>query len=116
MEITRLDAGRGRFCQAVRCGSLLFISGQYGDCGKDMKGQAEEIFEKCDAILARYGVDKRSIVFACIGLCDIHKNIGPFNEAWDSWIEKGYEPARTCLGTDTAAPGYLAEVSFVAAL
>lgn len=116
MNIERLDPGGGRFCQAVRCGDLLFINGQYGDCNKDMKGQAKEIFDKCDAILARYGIDKTNIVFVTIGLSDIHNNFAMFNEAWDEWVVKGKEPARTCLGTDTAFPGYLAEVSFVAAL
>ena len=116
MEIVQLHPGEGRFCQAVRCGELLFISGQYGDCKKDIKGQARELFSKCDAILESYGVDKTHVVFVTIGLSNIHENFVPFNEAWDEWIVKGHEPARTCLGAETAFPGYLAEVSFVAAL
>lgn len=116
MVITRLNPGESRFCQAVRCGDLLFISGQYGDSSKDMKGQARDLFAKCDAILESYGINKTNVVFANIGLCNIHDNFGAFNEAWDEWIVKGHEPARTCLGVETAFQGYLAEVSFIAAL
>lgn len=116
MSITRYQPGTGRFCQAVRCGDLLFISGQYGDSSKDMKGQAQELFAKCDVILESYGLDKTNVVFANIGLHNIQENIAAFNEAWDEWIVPGHEPARTCLGVEIAFPGYFAEVSFVAAI
>ena len=116
MEIKRVNKENFRFSQAVQYGRYLFISGQYGDCNKDMREQSRELFAKCDEILAQFGIDKRRVLFVNIGICDIHNNISSFNEAWDEWIVKGEEPARTCLGVETAFEGYLAEVSFIAAL
>lgn len=115
MEIMRIGSGNGCFSAAALAGGLIFISGQYGGSdNRDITGQARELLEKCDQILAQCGSDRRHVLFAAIYLNDIHNTLADFNAVWKAWVEPGFEPARTCVGTQIAYPGYFAEVSFVA--
>lgn len=116
MEIKRIGSGNGSFSSAALAGGLIFISGQYGSADHpDISGQARELLENCDRLLAQCGSDKRHVLFASIYLNDIHNTLSAFNQVWREWVEVGFEPCRSCVGTQIAAPGYFAEVAFVAA-
>lgn len=114
MTIQRVGVGP-RMSNAVVNGDTIYLAGQVADStAKDVKGQTAEVLAKIDAALASVGSDKTKILSATIYL----SNIGSFadmNSVWDGWVAPGNTPARTTVEARLAAPGYLVEITVVAA-
>eukprot|EP00163_Fabomonas_tropica_P015598 TRINITY_DN2840_c1_g2_i1.p1 TRINITY_DN2840_c1_g2~~TRINITY_DN2840_c1_g2_i1.p1 ORF type:complete len:304 (+),score=98.67 TRINITY_DN2840_c1_g2_i1:49-960(+) len=105
-----------KLSQAVTSNGLVFLSGQVaGDTSADVKGQAEQIFEKIDWRLKEAGTDKSKLVSADIWLTSI-KDAKEFNAAWEEWIPEGAAPARACVEAKLVNPAFKVEVRVVAAV
>lgn len=114
MTIQRVGVGP-RMSNAVVHGDTVYLAGQVADStAKDVKGQTAEVLAKIEAALASVGSDKTKILSATIYL----SNIGSFadmNAVWDGWVSQGNTPARATVEARLAAPGYLVEITVVAA-
>jgi len=103
-----------RLSQAVVANGFVFLSGQGSEAtSKDVRGQAEEVLERIDTLLAEAGSAKEKIVFADIALADISDYVA-FNQAWDAWVSPSAPPARACSEKRVSAKPYLVEISVIA--
>lgn len=115
MNIQRINQPPRRSAALVHNG-FAFLSGQVAD-NTDLEpaGQAKQILDKIDVLLARVGVDKRNTLSATIWIAD-HKDFGDFNNVWDAWVPEGHTPARACVESPLAFPQYTVEISVIAAV
>ena len=80
-----------------------------------MEEQTKEVLAKCDALLEKYGSDKRHILTATIYIRDMLL-FARMNSVWDAWIEDGFEPTRACVEASMAQRGHLVEIVLSAAI
>lgn len=115
MVIQRINQNP-RMSAALVHNGFAFLSGQVADdTDLDPAGQAKQILDKIDALLAQVGVDKRNILSATIWLAN-HKDFADFNKVWDAWVPEGHPPARACVESPLAFPQYTVEISVIAAV
>ena len=114
MSIQRFD-GNGRMSKAVIHNGVLYLCGQTGTPGDDIKGQTKEILERIEKLLEKYGSNKNLLLVAEVYLSDM-RLFDDFNSVWDTWIEKGNEPTRTCVEARASSPHKFVEVTVRAAL
>lgn len=115
VSIERLHKG-SRMSQAVKHAGMVYLAGQVaqGAAGGTVAEQTREILARIDALLAEAGSDKSRILTATIWL----GNMGSFaemNEVWDAWVDTANPPARACVESRLAAPGYTVEIQVMAA-
>jgi len=114
MAIERMDKS-GRMSQVVVHGDTVYLAGQVADDPKaDVKGQTQSVLGKIDALLAKGGTSKASVLSAVIYLSDM-RHFAAMNEVWDAWVDKEHPPARACVGAPLARPEFLVEIMVVAA-
>ena len=114
-EIVR-TGGNGRRSSCVAYNGVLYISGITTVLLEaDTAGQADNIFEQLDKLMAYNGTDKSRMLSATVWLADI-ADYGDFNHAWDSWVVEGSEPARSVVEADLSIPEYRLKVSLIVAL
>lgn len=103
--ITTDDAPKpiGPYSQAVRCGNMLFISGQLpkdpktGEIvGDDISAQTTQALKNIQAICEADGMTIKDIVKVTCFLTDMG-NYAAFNEAYATFFGGEY-PARECVG------------------
>jgi enamine deaminase RidA (YjgF/YER057c/UK114 family) len=112
VEIKRFE-GSGRMSRVVEHNGNLYLCGQtFGD-SLDIKEQTQGVLDKIDALLAKYGSDKRHILSVTIYLRDM-KDFAAMNQVWDAWVEAGFEPARATVEARLARESLLVEMSVIA--
>jgi len=114
MSIQRYE-GNGRMSKAVVHNGIIYLCGQVGNGEGDIKEQTRETLEKVENLLKQHGSDKNHMLSAVIHLRDIGL-FSDMNEVWDSWIQAGAEPARTCVEAKLASEELLVEVTVIAAV
>lgn len=108
--------GNGRMSKAVVHKDTIYLCGQ--TVGSDSLGVAEQtkaILERIEDLLGKYGSDKNHILSALIHLKEI-SYFDEMNSVWDAWVEKGFEPARTCVEAVMCQENILVEITVVAAV
>lgn len=114
MSITRHDPS-GILCEAVIHGDTVYLAGVVAEnLDNDIKGQAEEVLDEIDRLLAKCGSGKSKVLSAQIWLTDI-RNRAPMNELWTAWVDKANLPARACVEAKLADPRALVEIMVIAA-
>ena len=95
----RLDtAPSGRYSEAVIANGTVYLAGQVpADADADAPAQVASVLAQIDALLARAGSSKRSILAASVLLRDIADK-DHLNAAWEAWMPPGCAPARTTAG------------------
>ncbi|MCK8059129.1 MULTISPECIES: RidA family protein [unclassified Fusibacter] len=114
MDIQRFE-GTGRMSRAVIHNGTIYLCGQTCGDAVDVKEQTKICLEKVEALLNKYGSDKRHILSTTIYLKDIAL-FSQMNEVWDAWVEDGFEPARACVEAKMAREDILVELSVIAAV
>lgn len=105
-----------RLAGAVVHGGLVHLAGQVADdTSLDMEGQTADILRQIDALLAEAGTDKSRLLSVQIFITDMSR-IGEMNRAWDAWLDPNAKPARATVEAKLADPGWLLEMTGVAAL
>jgi enamine deaminase RidA (YjgF/YER057c/UK114 family) len=106
-------------------GRVVHIAGQRGldTSGKlvgtpgDFSVQAAQAFENLKAALGAVGAGVENIVKINSYIVDISKNIGPFRELRDRYLNMAAPPASTAVGVpELAVPGALFEIEAIVAL
>jgi enamine deaminase RidA (YjgF/YER057c/UK114 family) len=114
-SIERLEIGP-RMSQAVIHNGVVYLAGQVAaECpGAPVKGQARNILERTDKLLAAAGTDKTKLLQVTIWLADM-RTFDEMNSIWDKWVPAGSTPARATVEAKLASPGFTVEMSFIAA-
>ncbi|WP_417517478.1 RidA family protein [Minwuia sp.] len=113
-NIKRIETGR-RMSQAVVHGGLVWLAGQCGTSGDDIRAQTTECLAKIDRLLAEAGSDKTRILNATIWLANMD-DYDAMNDVWNAWMPKGHAPARACGESRLAGNRFDVEIICVAAL
>lgn len=115
MEIKRYE-GTGRMSRVVVHNKTIYLCGQ--TCSepiKNIKEQTKVVLDKIEDLLNKYGSDKHQILSTTIYIKDMSL-FQDMNEIWDSWVDKGFEPARACVEAKMAREEILVEMSVIAAV
>lgn len=106
-----------RYSDLVIQDGTAFFSGYVPETtvGHSVADQTRDILAQIDQSLAEIGSSKSHILMATIWLADI-ASYDAMNAVWDSWVEPGQAPARVCVESRLADPGYALEIQVTAAL
>lgn len=114
-DLQRFDVGARISQMAVHQG-VVYLAGQIpSDMTADVRGQTAQVLATVDALLARAGTDKASILRAEVFLADIG-DFTEMNAAWDAWVAAGHAPPRATVEARLAMPGMKVEIVVTAAL
>ena len=102
--------------QAVVHGDTVYLAGQVAQNarGQSVKDQTADILAAIDGLLAETGSDKSKVLSATIWITDM-RTFAEMNEVWDAWIDPANPPARACVESRLAAPGFDVEIGITAA-
>ncbi|MBE6531146.1 MAG: RidA family protein [Ruminococcaceae bacterium] len=110
----------GPYSQAVKCGGLVFTSGQIAidpTSGKveaqTIEGQTEQICKNLSAVLEAAGTSMDKAVKTTCFLADM-ADFAVFNEVYGRYFTS--KPARSCVAAKELPRGVLAEVEVIAEL
>ena len=102
--------------QGVVHGDTVYLAGQVAQNarGGSVKEQTQDICAAIDSLLAEAGSDKSKLLSATIWITDM-RTFNDMNEVWDAWIDPANPPARACVESRLAAPGFDVEIGIIAA-
>lgn len=113
--IRRFDVGTRISEMAVHNGTV-YLAGQIAkDATQDIQGQARQVLDSIDALLARAGSDKSRILMAQIFLADLQDFDG-MNAIWDAWVVPGNTPPRATVLSGMIKSEWKLEIVVTAAL
>ena len=110
----------GPYSQAVKCGNMLFTSGQIAIDPKtslvettDIKGQTEQVCKNICAILEASETSFEKVVKTTCFLSDM-AHFADFNEVYAKYFTS--KPARSCVAVKTLPKNVLVEIEVIAEL
>ncbi len=110
----------GPYSQAIKCGGMLFTSGQIAinpESGaveaKTIEEQTEQICKNLGAVLAEAGTSFDKVIKTTCFLYDM-ADFSAFNEIYGRYFTS--KPARSCVAAKQLPKGVLAEVELIAEL
>ena len=113
-------AAIGPYSQAIRCGNLLFTSGQIPldpatgtVVGDNIREQAERVMQNLGAVLAAGGSSFENAVKTTCFLSDMG-DFATFNEVYAKYFTG--KPARSCCAVKTIPKNVLCEIEAIAEL
>ena len=116
----KAPAAIGPYSQAVKCGNMLFTSGQIaidpavGDIvAKDVQGQTEQVMKNLCEVLRAAGSSPELVIKTTCFLANIG-DFAAFNEIYGKYFTE--KPARSCVAAAALPKGALVEVEAVALL
>ena len=116
----KAPAAIGPYSQAVKCGNMLFTSGQIaidpavGDIvAKDIQGQTEQVMKNLCEVLRAAGSSPELVIKTTCFLANIG-DFAAFNEIYGKYFTE--KPARSCVAAAALPKGALVEVETVALL
>lgn len=111
----------GPYSQAVKCGNILFISGQIGMdpktrrlVGKDAAEQTEQTLQNIEAILKFMGLTLGHVVRCCLYVVDLGE-MRAINEVYSKHFAVD-QPARTTVQVAALPGGARVEIEATAVL
>lgn len=114
-------AAIGPYSQAVKCGNMLFCSGQIPldpANGEMVQGgitrQAEQVMINIQAVLTAAGIGFNDVIKTTIYLVDM-ADFAAVNEVYGSRFQ-AHKPARSTVAVKSLPRGALLEVEIIAAL
>jgi enamine deaminase RidA (YjgF/YER057c/UK114 family) len=115
-EIKRVGIA-ARYSDLVVLGDTAYFSGYVPETslGMAVREQTKDILGQIDQSLAEIGSDRSKILQATIWLADIG-SYDEMNAVWDAWVAPRQAPARICVESGLADPGYALEIRIIAAL
>lgn len=110
----------GPYSQAVKCGNILFTSGQIAINpvtsqveASDIVGQTEQVCNNLCALLEAAGTTVDNVVKTTCFLADM-ADFAAFNEIYGKYFTS--KPARSCVAVKTLPKNVLVEVEVIAEL
>lgn len=113
-------AAIGPYSQAIKCGNMLFTSGQIpinpatGEVeAEDITGQATQVMKNLAAVLEEAGTSFDNVVKTTCFLSDM-ADFAAFNAVYAEYFTS--KPARSCVAVKTLPKNVLVEVEVIAEL
>ena len=110
----------GPYSQAIKCGNLLFTSGQIAIDpatstveATDIVGQTEQVCKNLSAVLEAAGTTMEMVVKTTCFLSNM-ADFAAFNEVYAKYFVS--KPARSCVAVKTLPKNVLVEVEVIAEL
>ena len=110
----------GPYSQAIKCGNMLFTSGQIAIDpatssveATDIVGQTEQVCKNLCAVLEAAGTTMEKVVKTTCFLADM-ADFAAFNEVYAKYFVS--KPARSCVAVKTLPKNVLVEVEVIAEL
>ena len=114
----KAPAAIGPYSQAIRCGNMLYSSGQIpldpasgNMVGETITEQAEQVMKNLQAVLNAVGVGFDKVVKTTCFLADMN-DFAAFNAVYGKYITSA--PARSCVAVAALPKGALCEVEVIA--
>ena len=111
-------AAIGPYSQAIRCGNMLYSSGQIpldpatgNMVGENITEQAEQVMKNLQAVLTEAGTVFDHVVKTTCFLANMN-DFAAFNAVYGSYITSA--PARSCVAVAALPKGALVEVEVIA--
>ena len=111
-------AAIGPYSQAIKCGNMLFTSGQIpldpetgAVVGENITEQAEQVMKNLSAVLEAAGTTFDSAIKTTCFLSDM-ADFAAFNEVYAKYFTSC--PARSCVAVKALPKGVLVEVEVIA--
>lgn len=108
----------GPYSQAIKCGNLVFTSGQIAINpitsqveASDISGQTEQVCKNICAVLEAAGTSLEKVIKTTCFLADMD-DFAAFNEIYGKYFAS--EPARSCVAVKTLPKNVLVEVEAIA--
>ncbi len=115
-NVIKRIGGNGRRSTCTLYNGTLYISGiTTVDLAADTIGQANDIFEQLDKLLAYCGTNKHNLLHVTVQLKTM-EDFADFNSAWDLWVDDGFEPALTLSQAALPLSEYRVQISLTAAV
>ncbi len=119
VQTDRAPAAIGPYSQAIKCGTMLFTSGQIpldpqsGEIvGEDIAAQTRQVMENLSAVLEAGGAGFSQVVKTTCFLNDMN-DFAAFNEVYRGYFS-GITPARSCVAVERLPKDVLVEIEAVA--
>ena len=111
-------AAIGPYSQAIRCGDMVYTSGQIpldpvtgAVVGDDIRTQAEQVMKNLSAVLTAAGSSPESAVKTTCFLSDMN-DFAAFNGVYGEYFTS--KPARSCVAVKTLPKNVLVEIEVIA--
>ena len=118
ISTNKAPAAIGPYSQAIKCGNLLFTSGQIpldpetgAVVGENITEQAEQVMKNLSAVLEAAGTSFTGAIKTTCFLADM-ADFAAFNEVYAKYFTSC--PARSCVAVKALPKGVLAEVEVIA--
>jgi len=119
IQTDKAPAAIGPYSQAIKCGGVLFISGQIPvdpDTGEivagDIKAQTKRVLDNLKAILAAAGLDLSAVVKTTVYLSDMN-DFPEMNEVYADYFSHA-PPARATVQVAGLPKGVSVEIDAIA--
>lgn len=114
MNIQRYGTTR-RFSDSVVHNGTVYLVEVPSNLEADISGQMINLLASVERLLAQAGSDKSRLLMVTIYLVDM-ADYDAMNAVWDAWLPAGCAPARACVASRLANPGFRVEMVLTAAL
>ena len=118
ISTSNAPAAIGPYSQAIRCGNIVYTSGQIpldpvtgAVVGDDIRTQAQQVMKNLSAVLTAAGSSPENAVKTTCFLADM-ADFAAFNEVYAAYFTTN--PARSCVAVKTLPKGVLVEVEVIA--
>ena len=118
ISTSNAPAAIGPYSQAVRCGNMVYTSGQIPldsatgtVVGDEIRSQTEQVMKNLSAVLTAAGTSLENAVKTTCFLSDM-ADFAAFNEVYAAYFTTN--PARSCVAVKTLPKSVLVEVEVVA--
>ncbi|MBA1241435.1 RidA family protein [Pseudomonas japonica] len=106
-----------RMSQIVTHNGVVYLAGQVGDdMTAGIEQQTRETLANIERLLDLAGSSKEQLLSVTIYLKDIDAHFEGMNAVWDTWLPRGFAPARATVEAKLCEPEILVELSVTAAL
>lgn len=114
-EITRYGvSSNGRFAESVSHNGVVYTSGQVGK-GPSIEDATKAALADIDHALSLAGTDKTRVLSVNVYLKNISRDYRGMNAEYDKWLAPGSSPCRATVEANLADPGWVVEISCIAA-
>ena len=118
ISTSNAPAAIGPYSQAIRCGNMVYTSGQIPldpatgtVVGDEIRAQTEQVMKNLSAVLTAAGTSFENAVKTTCFLSDM-ADFAAFNEVYAAYFTTN--PARSCVAVKTLPKSVLVEVEVVA--
>lgn len=118
ISTTNAPAAIGPYSQALRCGNMMFVSGQIpvdpatGLMADTIEAQAAQSLTNLKNILAAEGLTMKNVVKTTVFLADL-ADFAKVNAVYETFFEAPY-PARSCVQVAAIPKGAGVEIECIA--